>query len=163
VRSFGHRLDRCEHDGASPGGLRSALRPRETGRAVAVAGACLAREHEPRADRRFRRVAAARVFDARGALCYLKRADPIGFSGCRRSLVGRVVLIVLVILAVIFLIRGFGRSRARGDDVGAAGRRLPDQRMVQCAHCGVYVPESAAVEAAGLHYCSDEHRRLSEK
>ncbi|MCU0804026.1 MAG: hypothetical protein MUF79_02915 [Burkholderiales bacterium] len=78
---------------------------------------------------------------------------------------GRVVLIVLIILAVIFLVRGFGRSRVRGsdDDASAARRQLPDQRMVQCAHCGVYVPESSALAAAGLHFCSDEHRRLSGK
>ena len=75
---------------------------------------------------------------------------------------GRIVLIVLVILAVIFLVRGFGRSRERGRDADDR-RPLPDQRMVQCAHCGVYIPEAGAVAAAGLHYCSDEHRRLSGK
>ena len=76
------------------------------------------------------------------------------------SALSRVVLIVLVILAVIFLVRGFGRSRGRGDADGQR-RSLPDQKMVQCAHCGIYVPEAAAIEVAGLHYCSDEHRRLS--
>lgn len=94
----------------------------------------------------------------------LKARRPIHRPGAPQgSLVGRLVLIVLIILAVIFLVRGFGRSRARGGSAGADGRSLPEQRMVQCAHCGVYVPESAAVAIAGLHYCSDEHRRLSGK
>jgi uncharacterized protein len=77
--------------------------------------------------------------------------------------VGRIILIVLIVLAVIFLVRGFGRARARGDGDKDRERELLDQRMVQCAHCGVYVPESGAVAAAGLHFCSDEHRRLSGK
>ncbi|MCX7892383.1 MAG: PP0621 family protein [Burkholderiales bacterium] len=74
---------------------------------------------------------------------------------------GRLVLIVLIVLAVIFLVRGFGRRRGGG--AGAAQTPARGERMVQCAHCGVFVPEAGAVESGGRHYCSDEHRRLSAK
>jgi hypothetical protein len=29
--------------------------------------------------------------------------------------------------------------------------------MVQCAHCGVYLPSSEAFHRDGLHFCSAEH------
>ena len=94
----------------------------------------------------------------------LRARRPECFAGTPEpSLVGRIVLIVLIVLAVIFLIRGFGRARARDAGDQVKEQELLDQRMVQCAHCGVYVPESGAVAAAGLHFCSDEHRRLSGK
>ncbi|MGH1358813.1 MAG: PP0621 family protein [Burkholderiaceae bacterium] len=31
--------------------------------------------------------------------------------------------------------------------------------VVKCATCGIYVPESEAVKAGKLSYCSPEHRR----
>jgi len=33
--------------------------------------------------------------------------------------------------------------------------------MVPCAHCGVNLPRSEALEAAGRFFCSEEHRRLN--
>ena len=30
--------------------------------------------------------------------------------------------------------------------------------MVRCAHCGVYVPISEAVNDLGVEYCCEEHR-----
>ena len=76
---------------------------------------------------------------------------------------GRIVLIVLIVLVVIFLVRGFGRSREHGGARGEPKRPARDERMVQCSHCGVYIPEAAAVESGGAYFCSDEHRRLSAK
>ncbi|MDR0717609.1 MAG: hypothetical protein LBF50_09370 [Azoarcus sp.] len=44
-----------------------------------------------------------------------------------------------------------GRSRrANGDEA---------ERMRACAFCGVHVPESEGVRAAGAFFCCDEHRR----
>lgn len=34
------------------------------------------------------------------------------------------------------------------------------ERMRACAHCGVLVPESEGVSAAGAFYCGPEHARL---
>ncbi len=33
------------------------------------------------------------------------------------------------------------------------------EKMVSCAQCGVYLPQSEAISGAGaLHFCSNEHR-----
>lgn len=47
---------------------------------------------------------------------------------------------------------------SEGARAGPAGGALTDERIVPCAHCGVHVPASEAVEADGRHYCSVEHR-----
>ncbi|MFO8156417.1 MAG: PP0621 family protein [Pseudomonadota bacterium] len=37
-------------------------------------------------------------------------------------------------------------------------QRIRPEATVQCAHCGLYVPENRAFKANGHHYCSAEHR-----
>lgn len=37
-------------------------------------------------------------------------------------------------------------------------QRLRPEAMVQCAHCGLHVPEKQAFRANGRTYCSAEHR-----
>lgn len=32
------------------------------------------------------------------------------------------------------------------------------EAMLKCAHCGIYLPASEAIERRGLTYCSTEHR-----
>jgi uncharacterized protein len=32
------------------------------------------------------------------------------------------------------------------------------EAMLKCAHCGIYLPASEALERRGLSYCSTEHR-----
>ena len=34
------------------------------------------------------------------------------------------------------------------------------EKMVRCAHCGVYLPESDGIAADGQVYCSEAHRKL---
>jgi uncharacterized protein len=42
---------------------------------------------------------------------------------------------------------------------GTHGRQAPaKERMVPCARCGLYVPESEALLRGALHFCSEEHR-----
>lgn len=47
-------------------------------------------------------------------------------------------------------------------------KRVADQKkaaahsMVRCAHCGLHVPETEAVQDGGRYFCSNEHR-LEEK
>ena len=36
------------------------------------------------------------------------------------------------------------------DDSGA-------ERMVRCAHCGIYIPSSEAIQYRGKDYCCEEH------
>ena len=61
------------------------------------------------------------------------------------------ILLILVAIAVIMV--GVKRLFAPGKPGG--GTR--SSRMVQCAHCGMYVPEQEACERQGLYYCSRAH------
>lgn len=45
------------------------------------------------------------------------------------------------------------RRDTQRDGHGAAG-----EPMRQCAHCGVHLPASESVSAAGRDYCSEAHR-----
>ncbi len=37
-------------------------------------------------------------------------------------------------------------------------QRIQPEATVQCAHCGLYIPEKRAFKANGRPYCSAEHR-----
>jgi len=67
---------------------------------------------------------------------------------------GRLIFIMLVVAAVVWLLRRAVGDRSDGDAASA-----PD--LVRCARCGIHVPRNEATRAAGgLLYCSDEHARL---
>ena len=70
---------------------------------------------------------------------------------------GRLLLLVAIILAVWWLTRA---PRSKGTS-GSASKTLPE-RMVRCAHCGVYLPQSEALGAGDKYYCNEEHRRLAQ-
>jgi uncharacterized protein len=92
------------------------------------------------------------------------------------KLLSWVVLAALVYLAYRVLLVSKRRAerardpaeRVRDDDRrgrnGASGPARDGQadpageRMVACAHCGVYLPASEALEAAGRSFCSAAHR-----
>lgn len=75
------------------------------------------------------------------------------------------------LLGVLLWLRGSVRGLAGDDTAGGrarpgigprsgGGRRVAEsERMVACVVCGVHVPESEAVRAAGEWFCCDEHRR----
>lgn len=65
--------------------------------------------------------------------------------------------------------RWFQASQRRGRSTDAEPPEASDpgpasgsaERMVRCSHCGIYLPASEALAAAGsLHYCSESHRDL---
>jgi uncharacterized protein len=66
----------------------------------------------------------------------------------------------LFIVLLIWLMRG-KKHVAKGSSGTNASARPANgaEAMRQCAHCGMYVPESeAVVTAAGKVFCSEEHR-----
>jgi uncharacterized protein len=70
--------------------------------------------------------------------------------------VSKLLLLVIAAAVVYFLVSGYTRKRSRADASVAAG-----ESMVPCAHCGVNVPRSEALESAGRFFCSEEHRRAA--
>lgn len=66
----------------------------------------------------------------------------------------RTLVILIAIALVVIAVRGLLRSSR------PAGRRgQQPARVVQCAHCGVYIPEHEALASGGRFYCSDAHRK----
>ena len=67
----------------------------------------------------------------------------------------KLLFLVIAIIAVYFVLSGFARKRRK-----RSAQPPPGETMVPCAHCGVNLPRSEALEAAGRFFCSEEHRRL---
>lgn len=70
---------------------------------------------------------------------------------------GRLVLLALTVLVLVWLVRRALRERQGGAPPRAPG--VPGE-LVACAHCGVHMPRAEARSAAGGEYCSEEHARL---
>ena len=68
---------------------------------------------------------------------------------------GKLLFFALIAVAVYWLLRKPQGNADRGQQAPPA-----PERMVACARCGLHVPRSESVEAAGRHYCCQEHRRL---
>ena len=71
----------------------------------------------------------------------------------------RNLLILILVIAGIWWIRrtmariGKRPPRGKGGQADAAA-----ERVLECAHCGINVPESEGVREHGRFYCSDAHR-----
>lgn len=73
-------------------------------------------------------------------------------------------LLLTLAIVVVALMWWFGKGRAkavpkaRKPDATRSGVAL---RMVECAHCGLHLPQGDAVEGeGGRYFCGPEHRRL---
>lgn len=77
-----------------------------------------------------------------------------------RSLMGKLVLLILIGVIAYLFFKGMGRSAGSGGQSARRGTREAEH-MRTCAHCGVHFPESEGVRADGKFFCSDEHRRLA--
>ena len=79
------------------------------------------------------------------------------------------LLVLIVIVIAVGVWRGQRRTEARERRQAAAPRNPANaplaapQDMVECAHCGLHLPRSEAIEAAGSSYCSAEHRALAQR
>ena len=68
------------------------------------------------------------------------------------------LLLLLVVLGCLWWLR---RARAPGAQASAAPGKRP-VNMVQCANCGVHLPENDAKRGQRGMYCSDAHCQQSE-
>ena len=64
------------------------------------------------------------------------------------------ILLILIALALIVMI--VKRLWSRGQRP-ARNRELTG-KMVQCANCGIFIPQQEALEQDGRFYCSRKHR-----
>ena len=63
----------------------------------------------------------------------------------------------LVILIAVALIVYGARHLWRTSRPAGKQRSGSAAHMVQCAHCGIYIPEHEALSHAGRFYCSQAH------
>lgn len=72
----------------------------------------------------------------------------------------RNLLIFLLVLWGIWWVRRVVRraGEARGQDAGQGkpGRKV--EHMLECAHCGLHVPEAEGVRDGERFFCSEAHR-----
>lgn len=72
-------------------------------------------------------------------------------------------LLWLVLLAVVWWV--WSKRRPPGaDEPSRAGGEAQPERMVACAHCGVFMPQSDALAGQqGRFFCCDAHRVAQDK
>ena len=70
----------------------------------------------------------------------------------------RILLIALAVWIVILLIRN-ARARKQASDQRPK-KQVED--MVECAHCGVHLPENEAIQDGDKYFCSESHRQQSQ-
>lgn len=71
------------------------------------------------------------------------------------------LLVIAVVGVVLWLMFGrqSGRGQARPKVQPKNDARQPPVQIVACAHCGLNLPQTDAVQdAAGRAFCSDAHR-----
>lgn len=66
--------------------------------------------------------------------------------------VTKLLLLVIAAAVIYFLVSGYARKRGKSS-------APPSESMVACAHCGINVPRSEALESSRGFFCSEEHRR----
>ena len=67
---------------------------------------------------------------------------------------GRILLILILIAIAILAFRRLKKVSSRPQ----ARKKTTTGRMVQCATCGLYLPEQEAISHQGKYYCSQSHR-----
>jgi len=70
---------------------------------------------------------------------------------------GRVLILVLLVVAAVWLLR---RALARGSPGSVAQKPAVEGDLVSCERCGVHLPRAEARAAGERLYCSEEHARL---
>ena len=63
-------------------------------------------------------------------------------------------LVIIIILALIVMI---AKRLLQKKPHTPARRSQTNEHMVQCANCGIYIPEQEALQRAGRYYCSQTH------
>jgi uncharacterized protein len=73
--------------------------------------------------------------------------------------VGKLLVLLLLVLAGVWLVKRALRNAARQDQRNAPASKASEE-LVRCAHCGLLLPRGEARQAGGAIYCSEEHSRL---
>jgi len=64
----------------------------------------------------------------------------------------RTLVIIIVLILIVIIAKRLWQKPQR-----PAGNSKKNERMVQCANCGIYIPEQEALLQTGHYYCSQTH------
>jgi uncharacterized protein len=70
---------------------------------------------------------------------------------------GRIVLLLIIVLLLYLIFRGFFRAQTK-KKTDIAAKSASGEDMVACASCGVNLPRSEARLESGIYYCQDNPR-----
>jgi uncharacterized protein len=76
-------------------------------------------------------------------------------------IVRNLLLFLLVLCGIWWIRRALNKPGAGSDASPPPGEEEPArgiERMVECAHCGIHVPETESLSSEGRHYCCAAHR-----
>jgi uncharacterized protein len=73
--------------------------------------------------------------------------------------VSKLLTLILLIVAAWWLAKGSRRRNPTREAPRASPRAIPEQKMVKCNYCGLYLPQSEAIAEADKFFCCAEHRR----
>lgn len=73
------------------------------------------------------------------------------------------MLRLIVVAVCVGIALGLVRHLLRQGKAVSKTRGQAAEPLVQCAHCGTYVPRAEALTDAGKSYCSSEHLRAAQR
>ena len=68
----------------------------------------------------------------------------------------RLIFFFAIISVVYLLIKSYSKKSTLQSPAH-------DEKMVCCAHCGLYLPEKESIRAGEVSFCCAEHRDLQQK
>jgi uncharacterized protein len=71
----------------------------------------------------------------------------------------KILLLIFVAVAAWWLIKRLRGKDGAGDAPGSAAPDPAPEQMVNCGHCGLYLPQKEAIAEGDKFYCCAEHRR----
>ncbi len=70
------------------------------------------------------------------------------------------LIAILVVLTVWRMLNARGQKPRSPDAAARKAGGAGAEPMVRCAHCGIHLPRSEALQSQGQTWCSQEHARL---
>ncbi|PKO90985.1 MAG: hypothetical protein CVU15_11270 [Betaproteobacteria bacterium HGW-Betaproteobacteria-1] len=68
----------------------------------------------------------------------------------------KLIILAIAIWLVITILKRYRKSLDQSD-ASAENTGRDSESMVQCAHCGIHLPQSESVLSDGQYFCSQAH------
>ena len=68
----------------------------------------------------------------------------------------KLILIAIALWLIILVLKRYRKGVDEQDQVSRKDQ-MTAESMVQCAYCGVHIPESDSLKARGHHFCCQAH------